>query len=787
MFKEVLNAFGGFVEAGIDAAKAGFGNLFGPSGVDPSIAHAGDSAVPQGTGVPVGQTQGASRLTDNLGGTSPKLGPSNANNMQNDTSTPFWVNGTFQRYEQIGFYDFTTDPKVCGFYLDPANRWVKLRNKLFVPTPEMAELEAKYYQRVNEVASKSVEQKYVEKTSYLLESDETRPYSQQLAFDALTQAHEKYSTIPAGEGTAKESAAGRKPVPFQLALGSVIVQSVERTSDRGTGIAMSENPFIQYFCGFSCFSTDNRISHSKLSELKEIFNLEFMNEINEVFIKMKITEIHLEASQKCEKDVEKAEQALERAEKSAEQAKNRALKAKEAAEEVKTRFDGMASEDEVKAAEEKVEAAEKKVNAAEEKVRKCEEKLRSARKKLEEKEESLLKECIVETVGSAGPDILGGTLENVSEATGVEEEAEVRVGGMASEKEDSEEAENAEAKPEEAEDQDKEKQKNLTGDEPGEENPCVEGQEGGVKLENAGSISIDATYNPDYGKYPQDFDILNDARKKADKILSRICAKTGTAKPRTDKKVLQQEVKNLSKKKKKTDEDTKPVIKDLLDMIEKIFGYIDKTCTETGYELDPNEAYYLMLIKTVYAQQKYMFVNNVQRVPHRMVSFSMPQVRPIVRGKIANNYEFGPKTEISVDEEGCVRLENFSFEAFNEGTRLQDAVERYKTRTGHYPEVVRCDQIYRTRENRAYCKKHNIRMSGPKLGRKPSNEDKLKEEIELERADMVDRIEVERQFSRQKHCWGLECIMERTPDRMGHAVGMGVFLNNLIPVGFLYN
>ena len=274
---------------------------------------------------------------------------------------------------------------------------------------------------------------------------------------------------------------------------------------------------------------------------------------------------------------------------------------------------------------------------------------------------------------------------------------------------------------------------------------------------------------------------------RRDSILSDICAKTGTARPRTNKKVLQKEVKNLSKKKKKTDEDTKPVLKHLLAAIEHIFKCLDEVCKETGYDLTLQETYDLMVTKTVYSQQKYMFENNVQRVPHRIVSFSMPQVRPIIRGKIANNVEFGPKTEISVDENGCVRLENFSFEAFNEGTRLQDAIERFKEKNGYYPAVVRCDQIYRTRANRAYCKEHNIRMSGPKLGRKPKDEVKLKEEIELETADMVDRIEVERQFAREKHCWGVGHIMERTPDRMEHAIGMGILLNNAIHAGFLCN
>ena len=98
----------------------------------------------------------------------------------------------------------------------------------------------------------------------------------------------------------------------------------------------------------------------------------------------------------------------------------------------------------------------------------------------------------------------------------------------------------------------------------------------------------------------------------------------------------------------------------------------------------------------------------------------------------------GPKTEISVDANGFVRLENLEFSAFNEGTRLQNAVERYKERTGHYPESCRVDQIYRTRENRNYCKERGIRMSGPRLGRKPKDEEVLKDSVRkiLEGADL---------------------------------------------------
>lgn len=59
-----------------------------------------------------------------------------------------------------------------------------------------------------------------------------------------------------------------------------------------------------------------------------------------------------------------------------------------------------------------------------------------------------------------------------------------------------------------------------------------------------------------------------------------------------------------------------------------------------------------------------------------------------------------------------------SFEAYNESSSLQEAVERFKRRTGCYPTRVLADQIYRIRENRQYCKERGIRLSGPKLGRR---------------------------------------------------------------------
>ena len=175
-------------------------------------------------------------------------------------------------------------------------------------------------------------------------------------------------------------------------------------------------------------------------------------------------------------------------------------------------------------------------------------------------------------------------------------------------------------------------------------------------------------------------------------------------------------------------------------------------------------------------QQKYMFDNKVNRVDNRIVSISQPYIRPIVRGKVKAPTEFGAKYDVSIDSKGHARLEKISFDQYNEGRELQDAVERYKKRTGHYPARVLVDQIYRTRENREYCKSHGIEISGPKLGR-PSKESRKSTKEEYR--DNTDRIEVERFFSRDKHSFGAGLIMTKLDNTTLTSIALSVLAANV--------
>lgn len=120
-------------------------------------------------------------------------------------------------------------------------------------------------------------------------------------------------------------------------------------------------------------------------------------------------------------------------------------------------------------------------------------------------------------------------------------------------------------------------------------------------------------------------------------------------------------------------------------------------------------------------------------------------------------------------------------EADNESTVLIETVERFRERTGHYPERLLADQIYRTRDNRNFCKLHGIRLSGPKLGR-PNLAKQSAKERKQEYQDNTDRIEVEPSFSLSKRCYGMDLIRTRLYNTTLTSISLSVFVTNLFKI-----
>ena len=297
---------------------------------------------------------------------------------------------------------------------------------------------------------------------------------------------------------------------------------------------------------------------------------------------------------------------------------------------------------------------------------------------------------------------------------------------------------------------------------------------GGSEDTNEGTLILDATCAPQNIAFPQDINLLNEARENLERIIDQVCWEYNELKPRTYRRNARKDYLSLAKQRRRSSKAIRKAIKKQLQYVRRDLGYIDAYLSK-GKELSPKDAARLAVIRKVYEQQQYMYENNVHSVPERIVSISQPYIRPIVRGKAKTPTEFGTKLDLSVDGKGMARLEKQSFEAYNEGDVLIGAAERYRERTGHYPERILVDKIYRNRNNLSFCRRNKIRLSGPPLGR-PGKDDSDRKQVYL---DSVDRIEVERDFSLAKRCYGLGLIRTKLDATTRSSIALSIIAMNV--------
>ena len=271
---------------------------------------------------------------------------------------------------------------------------------------------------------------------------------------------------------------------------------------------------------------------------------------------------------------------------------------------------------------------------------------------------------------------------------------------------------------------------------------------------------------------------MNEAREKLENMIYRFCKCYGLKLPRRYRKRARKEYLAFAKSRKHTAKKIRSAIRRQLGYVKRDLGYLEQFMSD-GYAMTGKDIDLYLTIIRLHEQQQYMYDNRVHSVEHRIVSISQPWLRPIVRGKVKAPVEFGAKFDLSLDSEGYGRIEKISFEAYNESGCLIEAVERFKERTGYYPERVLADQIYRTRENRSYCKEHGIRLSGPKLGRPSATAKAFKKQ---EYQDNTDRIEVERTFSLSKRCYGMSCITTKLEETQLTSIALSVFVTNLFRI-----
>jgi hypothetical protein len=290
--------------------------------------------------------------------------------------------------------------------------------------------------------------------------------------------------------------------------------------------------------------------------------------------------------------------------------------------------------------------------------------------------------------------------------------------------------------------------------------------------QHKGAVIMDATACPQDIAYPTDLNLLSKARKISEQIIDIIYDKSlHKVKPRTYRKVARKKYLQTAQKKSPQRKTIRKAVGAQLRYLKRNLKSID--CLLDSYTIFPLERKkqrQLMIIHTLYDQQKEMYDEHKHSVPDRIVSIHEPHVRPIVRGKLKAKVEFGSKIHVSLAN-GYAYLDTISWDAFNEGSFMMDYIEQYKKRFGYYPERVLADKIYCTRENRRKLKELNIKLVAKPLGRPKAVADHVRP---------GERNPIEGKFGQAKNAYGMNRIRARLKETSQSWIASIIMVLNLV-------
>jgi hypothetical protein len=301
---------------------------------------------------------------------------------------------------------------------------------------------------------------------------------------------------------------------------------------------------------------------------------------------------------------------------------------------------------------------------------------------------------------------------------------------------------------------------------------------------NQGSLLIDATCVPADIRHPTDLSLLNEARESTETLIDAMHSQvrdTFGHKPRTHRKQARQQFLAVAKKKRPRINKIRKAIRQQLGHLRRNLTSIDALTACGASLLAAGRCAYqkLLVVSELVRQQNILHHSDSRSIPDRIVSLNQAHIRPIVRGKARCNVEFGAKISISVTGQGFTFLDRLGFDPYNEGEDLKAQAKGYRRRHGHYPKVICADQIYRTRANRAFCLRHGIRLSGPRLGRPKSDPELLAEEKRQFLDDQRQRNAVEGKIGQGKRRFGLGLIREKLAVTQGSTIALNVLVMNL--------
>ncbi len=305
---------------------------------------------------------------------------------------------------------------------------------------------------------------------------------------------------------------------------------------------------------------------------------------------------------------------------------------------------------------------------------------------------------------------------------------------------------------------------------------------------------VDATCYESEVRYPSIWKLLWEAVSWLYNQLRKNCKALGVKMIRSKFLKWEKRYISFSKMRRKTQSKRRSLTRALLKLLHKFLTF-EKTLHASNITYSKNYYKRISVISKIYEQQFYHFKTG-EKIKNRIVSINKDYIRPIVRGKeikkvemrsireylkeIKTYEQFGAKVN-KVQIDGLSFIEHLSFDAFNEGVRLQSSVYKIQQLTHKKLRILGADAIYATNKNRTYVRKHQITTDFKPKGRKSKSykeEQKVRRLITKERATRL-----EGSFGVEKEHYHLKKIKAKNDKTETLWIFFGIHVKNALEIG----
>lgn len=292
------------------------------------------------------------------------------------------------------------------------------------------------------------------------------------------------------------------------------------------------------------------------------------------------------------------------------------------------------------------------------------------------------------------------------------------------------------------------------------------------------TTSQDATCYESRIAFPTDVKLLWQSCSEVYAMMQAVLKQHRQRRSRANHALRKKEFLRYQKSRKKTRRQEKKLRRKLLKYLARLLKQNHALCVKYKIVLSHSKSQRLLTIGNVYEQQWSKF--NGTAITQRIVSISKAYIRPIIRGKETKTVEFGAKVnKLQVD--GISFIEYLSYEAFNEGTRLQSGVRLHEELFGKCRQFSG-DAIYATNDNRKYLKKKSIVHNFVPKGRQKA-EHKEQQKLMTALLNKERGIKLEGSFGNEKNHYLLQKVNARTQPTETLWIFFGIHTANAVNIG----